>query len=53
MYTIIDDAKRVGVSPYAYIMAAVEYSLATMGAILLPEEFKRQLDAVREPPVTG
>lgn len=53
MYTIIEGAKRVGVSPYAYIMAAVEYALANKGAILLPEEFKRQLDAVREPPVTA
>ncbi len=53
MCTIIEGAKRVGVSQYAYIVAAIEYALANMGAILLPEAFKRQLDAVRVPPVTA
>jgi len=50
---VCDTHGHCTVSPYAYIVAAIEYALANKGAILLPEEFKRQLDAVREPPVTA
>jgi transposase len=50
LYTLIESAKMVGVSPKAYIQAAVEMALTQAGTVLLPEEFKRQLDAVRDPP---
>lgn len=50
LYTLIESAKRVGVSPKAYLEAAVEMALSHAGAVLLPDEFKRQLDAVRDPP---
>lgn len=47
MYTLVESAKRVGVSPRAYIEAAVEVALSKAGAVLLPDEFKRQLDDAR------
>lgn len=47
-YTLIESAKRVGVSPKAYLEAAAEHALRKAGAVLLPDEFKRQLDAARE-----
>lgn len=50
LYTLIESAKMVGVSPKAYIEAAVEMALSHAGAVLTPDEFKRQLDAVRDPP---
>jgi hypothetical protein len=49
-YTLIESAKRVDVSPKAYLEAAVEWALSRTGAVLLPDEFKRQLDAVRDTP---
>jgi transposase len=52
-YTLIDAAKRAGVSPQAYLVAAVEYALTKNGETLLPAEFKSQLDAVRDPPITA
>ena len=52
-YTLIDAAKRAGVSPQAYLVAAVEYALTKNGEILLPAEFRSQLDAVRDPPITA
>ena len=50
--TLVESAKRCGVSPEAYLMAAAEHALTKAGAVLLPDEFKRQLDAVRGPPKT-
>lgn len=50
LYTLVESAKRMDVNPEAYLEAAAEYALSKAGAILLPEEFKRQLDAVRESP---
>jgi hypothetical protein len=52
-YTLLDAAKLAGVSPQAYLVAAVEYALTKNGEILLPAEFKSQLDAVRDPPITA
>jgi len=51
IYTLVESAKRCGVSPEAYLQAAAEMSLTRAGAILLPDEFKRQLDAVRDGPI--
>lgn len=48
--TLIESAKRCGVSPEAYLYAAAEHALMAAGAVLLPDEFKRQLDEVRPPP---
>lgn len=45
LYTLVESAKRVGVPPWAYLEAAAETALGKAGAILLPDEFKRQLDA--------
>jgi transposase len=50
LYTLVESAKRCGVSPEAYLLAAAETALSKAGAVLLPDEFKRQLDAVRGPP---
>lgn len=47
LYTLVESAKRVGVSPKAYLEAAVEVALSKAGAVLLPDEFKRQLDEAR------
>ena len=48
-YTLVESAKRVGVSPRAYLEAAAEYALLGAGMVLLPDEFKRQLDSVLDP----
>lgn len=54
IFTLVESAKRVGVSPRAYIEAAAEHALRKAGAVLLPEEFKAQLLAARDPtPATG
>ena len=55
LYTLVESAKRVGVSPKAYIEAAVVHAMQKAGNVLLPDEFKRQLDAIRAvpPPSTG
>lgn len=50
LYTLIESAKRVDVSPKAYLEAAVEWALSRPGAVLLPDEFKRQLDAAGDTP---
>ena len=50
LYTLIESAKRVDVSPKAYLEAAVECALNRAGAVLLPDEFKRQLEAVGDTP---
>ncbi len=50
IFTMVESAKRVGVSPRAYLEAAAEHALRAAGAVLLPEDFKRQLDAARDPP---
>ena len=44
LYTLIESAKRVDVSPMAYMEAVVEHSMRKAGAVLLPDEFKQQLD---------
>jgi transposase len=49
--TLIESAKRCGVPPEAYLLAAAEHALMRAGAVLLPDEFKLQLDAVRDPPI--
>lgn len=49
--TLVESAKRCGVPPEAYLQAAAEYALMKAGAVLLPDEFKQQLDAVRPPPL--
>lgn len=53
--TLVESAKRCGVSPEAYLLAAAEMALSQAGAVLLPDDFKRQLDAVRAapPPASG
>jgi transposase len=48
--TLVESAKRCGVSPEAYLLAAAEHALMKAGAVLLPDEFKRQLDAIRAAP---
>lgn len=48
--TLVESAKRCGVPPEAYLLAAAEHALMKAGAVLLPDEFKRQLDAVRAMP---
>lgn len=45
LYTLVESATRVGVNPKAYLEAAAEHALHKAGAILLPDEFKRQLEA--------
>lgn len=45
LYTLVESAKRVGVPPWAYLEAAAETALSKAGATLLPDEFKRQLEA--------
>lgn len=49
LFTLVECAKRVGVSPRAYVEAAAEHALRRAGAVLLPHEFKQQLDAARDP----
>lgn len=44
LYTLVESAKIVGAPPRAYLEAAAEHALRKAGAVLLPEEFKRQLD---------
>ena len=51
LYTLVESAKRCGVSPEDYLYAAAEHALSAAGAVLLPDEFKRQLEAVHDPPV--
>lgn len=48
--TLVESAKRCGVPPEAYLLAAVRHALTKAGAVLLPDEFKRQLDAIRAMP---
>jgi len=48
LYTLVESAKRVGVPPKLYLEAAAEHALRKAGAILLPDEFKAQLDAAAE-----
>jgi transposase len=50
LYTLVESAKRVGVSPMAYLAAAAEHALRRAGAVLLPDEFKQQLEAVMAQP---
>lgn len=50
LYTLVESAKRAGVPPKEYLEAAAEHALRKAGAVLLPNEFKRQLEAAREPP---
>jgi len=50
LYTLVESAKRCGVSPEDYLYAAAEHALTNAGAVLLPDEFKRQLEAVHDPP---
>lgn len=52
LYTLVESAKRIDVSPKAYLEAAAEHALRRAGAVLLPDEFKRQLEAALEPPTT-
>jgi hypothetical protein len=47
LYTLVESAIRVGVNPKAYLEAAAEHALSKTGAVLLPDEFKRQLEEVR------
>ncbi|MBI6546511.1 MAG: hypothetical protein HY692_06930, partial [Cyanobacteria bacterium NC_groundwater_1444_Ag_S-0.65um_54_12] len=49
---MVECAKRVGVSPKAYLEAAAEHALRRAGAVLMPDEFKRQLDTIPEPDTT-
>lgn len=49
LYTLVESAKRVGISPKAYLAAAAEHALREAGAVLLPDEFKQQLAAARDP----
>ncbi len=49
IFTLVESAKRVGVSPRAYLEAAAEHALRKAGAVLLPDEFKAQLAAARDP----
>lgn len=48
--TLVESAKRCDVSPEAYLMAAAEHALMKAGNVLLPDEFKRQLENLRAPP---
>lgn len=48
--TLVESAKRCGVPPEAYLLAAAEHALTKAGAVLLPDEFKRQLEAMRAMP---
>lgn len=45
LYTLVESAKRVDVAPWAYLEATAEHALRSAGAVLTPEEFKRQLAA--------
>ena len=51
--TLVESAKRCGVPPEAYLLAAAEHALTKAGNVLLPDEFKRQLENLRAPPNTG
>ena len=53
--TLVESAKRCGVPPEAYLFAAAEHAMEKAGNVLLPDEFKLQLDALRAmpPPPTG
>lgn len=46
LYTLIESAKRIGVPPREYLEAVAEHSLRKAGNVLLPEDFKQQLEAV-------
>lgn len=48
--TLVESAKRCGVPPEAYLLAAAEHALTKAGAVLVPDEFKRQLEAMRAMP---
>ena len=50
LYTLTESAKRIGVNPKAYLQAAAEHALIVAGDVLLPDEFKRQLEADSVPP---
>jgi hypothetical protein len=43
--TLVESAKGSGVPPESYLLAAAEHALTTAGGVLLPDEFKRQLEA--------
>lgn len=45
LYTLVESAKRLDLSPKDYLEAAAEHALRKAGAVLLPEEFKSQLEA--------
>lgn len=49
LYTLVESAVRVGVNPKAYLEAAAEHALSKAGAVLLPDEFKRQLEEACAP----
>ncbi len=49
--TLVESAKRCGVPPEAYLLAAAEMALRQADAVLLPDELKRQLEAVRAGPL--
>lgn len=48
--TMMESAKRCGVPPEAYLQAAAEQALMQAGAVLLPDEFRAQLEAVAAGP---
>lgn len=48
LYTLVESAKRIGVDPRAYLEAAAEHALRKAGAVLLPEDFKLQLEAAKD-----
>jgi transposase len=48
--TLVESAKRCDVPPEVYLLAAAETALMKVGAVLLPDEFKRQLDELRAAP---
>ena len=53
LYTLVESAKRIGADPRAYLEAAAEHALRKAGAVLLPEDFRLQLEAVANDPPDG
>ena len=43
LYTLVESAKLCGVNPHEYLLAATKRALDTPGAVLMPHEFRVQL----------
>ncbi|HEY8375988.1 MAG TPA: IS66 family transposase [Nannocystis sp.] len=45
MYTLVETCRRCGVDPYAWMMEAARRAIAVPGTVLLPSDYKAELEA--------